>query len=463
MGSFAASSINGNEQFRVFDAAGSNPKVITISDLTIADGLAFQGSAFSGSDSHVIFERVVMTNNSESDGNSSTLQMTNGTLEIIDSVVVNNGFGRAGILRVIDSQTTITNTTFSGNDARPINVFNRNSNADRLSLRNVTITDNGSRLIEIVADGGPTLFEYQNTILDSGGESLFRVRGNNLAGLTIVSKGHNLLNGSLDDSAAHDAGLGDLRDTDPHLAPLADNGGPTQTHALLPGSPAINAGDNALAVDPDGNALAFDQRGEGFDRIFDGFVDIGAFETTVPDTVAPAVESTVINDGDEQRSMVNSITVSFSEVVNVSASDFLLQHTTTNTNITPTVSTQVISGKTVATLTFNGDGIIGGSLADGNYSLTVLDTIADRVGNTLDGDGDGEAGGHAVDDFFRLFGDSDGDRDVDGQDYGRFGLTFLKTVDDPSYNVAFDFDNDGDVDGQDYGQFGLRFLQTLPG
>ena len=62
------------------------------------------------------------------------------------------------------------------------------------------------------------------------------------------------------------------------LGPLADNGGPTLTHVLLLGSPAIDAGDNTLAVDEDGVPLANDQRGEGFDRVFGDGVDIGAFE-----------------------------------------------------------------------------------------------------------------------------------------------------------------------------------------
>ena len=51
----------------------------------------------------------------------------------------------------------------------------------------------------------------------------------------------------------------------PGLGPLANNGGPTQTIALLPGSPAIDAGSNALAVDPTtGQPLTTDQRGPGF-------------------------------------------------------------------------------------------------------------------------------------------------------------------------------------------------------
>jgi hypothetical protein len=58
---------------------------------------------------------------------------------------------------------------------------------------------------------------------------------------------------------------------DPLLEPLADNGGPTQTMALLPGSPAIDAGNNAYATD-------WDQRGAPFRRIVNGVIDIGAFE-----------------------------------------------------------------------------------------------------------------------------------------------------------------------------------------
>jgi hypothetical protein len=80
------------------------------------------------------------------------------------------------------------------------------------------------------------------------------------SGMTGLSNG---INGNLVGSA--DAPI------DPLLGPLADNGGPTLTHALLSGSPAIDAGNNAYATD-------WDQRGEGFPRIVNGIIDIGAFE-----------------------------------------------------------------------------------------------------------------------------------------------------------------------------------------
>ncbi|MFN0052611.1 MAG: choice-of-anchor Q domain-containing protein, partial [Planctomycetales bacterium] len=63
------------------------------------------------------------------------------------------------------------------------------------------------------------------------------------------------------------------------LSPLANNGGPTRTMALLADSPAINAGSNARAVNPSNSqALTTDQRGGGFTRILGGTVDMGAFE-----------------------------------------------------------------------------------------------------------------------------------------------------------------------------------------
>jgi hypothetical protein len=57
------------------------------------------------------------------------------------------------------------------------------------------------------------------------------------------------------------------------LGPLQDNGGPTFTHELLTGSPAIQAGDPDFTPPPD-----YDQRGSGFPRVVNNRIDIGAFE-----------------------------------------------------------------------------------------------------------------------------------------------------------------------------------------
>lgn len=62
---------------------------------------------------------------------------------------------------------------------------------------------------------------------------------------------------------------------DAQLGELQNNGGVTETTALLDGSPAIDAGSNP-------NNLAFDQRGEGFDRTVGDGTDIGAYEVQTP-------------------------------------------------------------------------------------------------------------------------------------------------------------------------------------
>ena len=117
---------------------------------------------------------------------------------------------------------------------------------------------------------GESVVEVHNTILNAGasGENIFNDGG------TVTSEGYNL---SRDDGGGYLTGAGDQINTDPLLGPLQDNGGPTFTHALLPGSPAIDAGD------PDFTPPPFnDQRDCHFDRVFNGRIDIGSFETQPP-------------------------------------------------------------------------------------------------------------------------------------------------------------------------------------
>lgn len=177
-------------------------------------------------------------------------------------------------------------------------------------------------------------------------------------------------------------------------------------------------------------------------------------------TVAPArVERVVVNDGSEQRSMVNSLTVAFDGGVTLDAATFDLSRQD-GSPVELNVSTSVTNGRTVAVLTVAEEDAAGGSLADGNYTLTVhADRVHDRWGRLLDGDGDGTAGGDGTFSFSRLFGDSDGDGDVDGLDRERFRAAFKTSVADAAYLWYFDFDGDGHVDGRDNGEFNRRFGQ----
>src|SRR5262249_10174132 len=169
------------------------------------------------------------------------------------------------------------------------------------------------------------------------------------------------------------------------------------------------------------------------------------------------VERVVLNDGSAQRSMIDSITVTFggAAVLDPGAIELRRQD---GSLVDARVSISLVDDKTVAVLSFSGPEFIGGSLAGGQDTLTVLrDPVHAPWGRELDGDGDGAAGGDRVDAFFRLFGDSDGDGDVDGQDRDRFRAAFGTQVGEPGYLWYLDFDGDGNVDGHDNGQFNRRF------
>jgi hypothetical protein len=279
--------ISGGGVSRVFTEVGNGLRIITITDMTIADGLAPSstgGGAFFANGANATFRRVVMTNNNSLGNNGSAIVSAFGTLEITDSAIVNNLNTGVGAIRLQDNTTVITNTTISGNGTRGISIFNSSSNADRLSLANVTIANNANEGIEVVAFASTTLLEYQNTLFtNNGGQGSIDARGNDagLPGLSIVSLSHNLLDDTPTGVATHAAAPGDLRNTNPLLAPLADNGGPTPTHALLVGSPAIDAGNSLLTIDQRGVARPADLAGVPNASGGNGS-DIGAFETYGP-------------------------------------------------------------------------------------------------------------------------------------------------------------------------------------
>ena len=212
--------------------------------------------------------------------------------------------------------TTIHNVTISGNKGYdgggimvvgPTRVFNS------------TITSNGAAGVnEFVpgqgggVSGGSDLFSFQNTILAGNYETyweFFPVRGpdsrvNDCRG-SLLSEGNNLI-GTVSDCTV----TGPVRlVTNLGLGPLQDNGGPTATHALLPGSDAIDGGAPGGCRDALGSPIVTDQRGAP--RPFGAACDIGAFESTactstrfgaasvlrIPETGSSAELPVLPNDG----------------------------------------------------------------------------------------------------------------------------------------------------------------------
>jgi hypothetical protein len=192
--------------------------------------------------------------------------------------------------------------------------------------------------------------------------------------------------------------------------------------------------------------------------------------TVNPPAVPPMVESVVINGGSAQRSMVTSVIVTFNTVVTIDdlATAFEVDKTG-GSAVGLIASRNNVGGKTIVTLNFTGPGVVGGSLADGNYLLKVYADKVHASGLNLDGNGDGTPndnftyGAAAADKFFRLFGDQDGDRDVDATDRFAYLTSRGKTRGQAGYLWYFDCDNDGDVDsvGFDLDQFNLRYGKKL--
>src|SRR5262249_59191790 len=152
------------------------------------------------------------------------------------------------------------------------------------------------------------------------------------------------------------------------------------------------------------------------------------------------VESVVVNDGSAQRSMVNKITVTFGGGVVLDPGAIELRRQDGGL-VNFRLAVSAVGGRTVAVLTFAGPEFVGGSLADGSYTLIVrADRVHDRWGRELDGDGDGSAGGNRADGFQRLFGDADGDGDVDGRDRDLFPSAFRTSAGEAGYLWYFDFD-----------------------
>jgi len=178
------------------------------------------------------------------------------------------------------SNVNLTNSTISGNMAG-LSGLGSGGGVDtaRGTILNCTITENFS------TNGGggmywasnPDRIHVKNTII-AGNATVETASGPDVFG-NFFSDGHNLI-GIVDGFASGFGAAGDQLGTpsdplDPMLGALAFNGGPTQTHALLAGSSAIDKGDNSFTslTDQRGVARPRDGNGDGI-RI----VDIGAFE-----------------------------------------------------------------------------------------------------------------------------------------------------------------------------------------
>ena len=138
-----------------------------------------------------------------------------------------------------------------------------------LVIKNSTLSGN------TVGDGkGGGIFNLNGSTAALQNSIVANNTGRNCSGV-VTSNGYNLSS----DGTCHFNGAGDLNKTNPKLGPLLDHGGPTQTMALSPDSPAIDGGNPSGCTDGHGHLLKTDQRGDPRPDMEDpGGCDIGAFE-----------------------------------------------------------------------------------------------------------------------------------------------------------------------------------------
>ena len=287
--------IDAQQQSRIFNI------VVTTGDFTLA-GLTLTGGRTTGDGS--------------SFSGGAVRSLTTGNLTIDQSTVSGNSTADAlspggGVFA--EGDVTLTNSTVSGNSTASFfapggGVFN-----PKATSRSPTAPSAETVRPALDAPGGGVFSEGDVTLTNStvtnneathatatgGGisnrDGTIIIDGSIVAGNTAGGGSPDIDPGTgtftvnfslLGTGVSPNSGSGNLFDDIPLLGPLANNGGPTQTHELLAGSPAINAGDPLFSASPN-----FDQRGAPFVRVVGFRVDIGAFERQFVDGLNLTVDS----------------------------------------------------------------------------------------------------------------------------------------------------------------------------
>jgi parallel beta-helix repeat protein len=279
----------------------------TISGNTGA-GIVVPNTGQAGNQPLITIERTTMASNGRGFSSSPSAY---SNAKFFDCTIVDNA--GAGIDAAHIGFLTITNSTVSNNHGRGVYV---NGQTHTTVIRHSTITGNqGQRGAGLYS--GERLVKVFNSIISGNTDSTgFEHDLYSRANLYFSILGRdNVANPQFPPQNIVGSIIGTNENPiDPLLGPLANNGGPTLTHMLLPGSIAIDAGDPALSAGQ-GTTPLFDQRGTGFSRIAAGRIDIGAIEAgSSPGNTTPVITTPSEVNSPENATAVLTLAVTDPDV-----------------------------------------------------------------------------------------------------------------------------------------------------
>jgi hypothetical protein len=254
-----------------YDQCGRGGGILNRGELHVANTSISRNYAAGGGGGMYNMGTATIENSTISENSSGCNVYYNEDGQPVQFCYAGGGIWNSGTVRLINTTVSSNSTgTATGGNGGGID------NSGTLFLQNTTIAYNTARSGGGVMNNSSAI--AQNSILAGNTDS--NQQPSDCSG-SLASVGYNLIGNPGGCTISGDA-TGDLSNVEPLLGPLQDNGGPTLTHALLPGSPAIDAGNPATPGSGGTACEAIDQRGAARpeDGNRDGLArcDMGALE-----------------------------------------------------------------------------------------------------------------------------------------------------------------------------------------
>ncbi|MGC1375069.1 MAG: choice-of-anchor Q domain-containing protein [Anaerolineales bacterium] len=366
-GSGQTVTISGNNTVRVLWIISG--AVLTLNNLTITKG----GNGADGGGIYNLgtlrIANSTFSGNSAGGGHGGAIYNSAGVLIITNSTFSNNTApaGLGGVIENYAGAVTITNSAFSGNSAHTGGGIS-NYHFGTLNVTNSSFSGNSASYLGGSIDNSAGVVTLRNTIIANSAS------GGNCAG-TITNGGNNIDSGA---TCGWGSASGSMSNTNPLLGALANHGGPTQTFALLIGSPAIDG----VTFNAPNSAPAADQRGVA--RPQGARYDIGSYEAILLTLNSNAAQDGWVLESGENSSVggtLNSAATTFNLGDNAAKEQYRgilsfstginLPETAVIIGVTLRVRQQAILGGGNPVATFGGFMV---DIKNGFFGATTLET-----------------------------------------------------------------------------------------